>query len=104
MFARVPEPQDLALDRADRRADLVGDAVEGAGGVAGGDDDVPRGEGVFGRPGSAGCGDADLAVEDLRHGAADRLDARRGGGRPEGGQVAAVVDGQVAGGEDAAAR
>ena len=44
---RVPEPEDLALDRADRRADLIGDAVEGAGGVARGDDDVPRGEGAF---------------------------------------------------------
>ncbi len=41
---RVPQAEDLALDRADRGADLVRHPVEGAGGVAGGDDDVPRGE------------------------------------------------------------
>ena len=100
---RVPQAQDLALDRADRGADLIGDAVEGAGGVAGRDDDVPRGEGPFRPSGLAGPGDADLAVEHLGDGAADRRYASRGGGRPQGGQVAAVVDGQVAGGEHAAA-
>ena len=51
----VPEPEDLSLDRADRRADLFGDAVEGTGGVAGGDNNVPCGEGVLPRPGFAGC-------------------------------------------------
>ena len=39
---RVPQPQDLALDRADGLADLVGHALDAAGAPAGGDDHVSR--------------------------------------------------------------
>src|ERR1700755_399382 len=62
---RVPQAEDLALDRADRPAERGGDAVEGSRGVAGGDDDVPCGQGLLWRNLDAWRREADLNVPHL---------------------------------------
>ena len=103
-ITRVPQPQDLALDRADGLADLVGHALDAAGGPAGGDDDVGGGQlSRLSRRTVVGRGaEPDQTGGDVGDVADDRADAGPAGRHAEGGQVAAVVDRQVAGGEDAA--